>query len=458
MYIAIKPRMQFDRENRQKLPCFYCGCTVHSIRQHLQRRHHEETEVERILTNLKILKNFKIFNTKSSSEYIQDLTKLVNIGTFSHNVRVLNSGTGDFMVTKLSGKYSTMSCSYDDFLPCSFCYGFFLAKKISSHGMKCKLSNRECKLSGKKKHFGFDANARCLLTGATTNIDDFVDLTGFGNKISSELFKLIQNDKLILLFWCYLMANSKRSTSCDIRKKLMQLAVLKQELTALCSEPVQLTDLIATACFDKIVKSVKLLLRRREFTGGKIAFEKPSLGFEIGTLLVKCAHLKIGMAMREGNTPMRLKAEEFLRLYRSRWADLISSLTALQLKKRVMNSARSPDILPLTADLLHLAVYQRRQINEQEKLLGLSQTWENWHHLSELVLSRLALFNWRAGVEKLTLSAYKKHFGRDSVKQIHTRGILSHPLPLEKELIKRSVYFDYIHVLMLKIFSANKYL
>jgi hypothetical protein len=68
--------------------------------------------------------------SKRGRKRIEGLIKLNNIGSFSHNVKVLRKGCGDLIVMRRSGATHRIS---EDYLPCPHCYGFYFSRDLWKH-------------------------------------------------------------------------------------------------------------------------------------------------------------------------------------------------------------------------------------------------------------------------------------------------------------------------------------
>ena len=87
----------------------------------------------------------------------------------------------------------------------------------------------------------------------------------------------------------------------------------------------------------------------------------PSLALKLGYALCKCSTLLINKALREKNIEQERDAESFIRLYDSEWQTKVSSIA---LKTITIAKRNTPDLIPVTADLMKIKQYLESVIAE----------------------------------------------------------------------------------------------
>lgn len=120
-------------------------------------------------------------------------------------------------------------------------------------------------------------------------------------------------------------------------------------------------------------------------------------------------------------------------LFKSDYSDNVScpALSTLKLK-----SYKKPDELPTTEDLMKLKAYTEKQLKELTNQLKSQPSYSIWRKLSEVVLTRLLVFNKRRASEpaKLELSQY---LSRPNWQALSNQEVIANLQPLEKKLMER---------------------
>jgi len=120
------PRREHKRNKRvynKKLCCYYCELIFqHRIARHLTTVHSDEHEVADCLS-------------KTDTEKRKGLEKLKNMGNFKYNVEILRKREGELIIGRRIGRH--VSC---DYLPCPFCYTFYIGKDLWQHRNSCQFA------------------------------------------------------------------------------------------------------------------------------------------------------------------------------------------------------------------------------------------------------------------------------------------------------------------------------
>ena len=111
----------------KKHSCVFCHKTVTKMHTHLQRVHHGEPQVARVLAM-----------TKGTTKRRHGWGELLNEGDFKHNYTVLEKGIGE-----LIPKYRSKKRSVGDCVTCPYCKGLYGTSLLYLHTPKCPMRNTE---------------------------------------------------------------------------------------------------------------------------------------------------------------------------------------------------------------------------------------------------------------------------------------------------------------------------
>lgn len=157
-----------------------------------------------------------------------------------------------------------------------------------------------------------------------------------------------------------------------------------------------------------------------------------SHNFVLPGLIRKLATMKVGKAIRARDSRSRVDAEEFLFLHQAEMNDVISSQARQTLQERKFNQK---EYLPLTRDLVKLALHQVKRIETLTYTLAKDPTLQIWKDLAQTVLGRAISLNKRRPEEaaKLEVKAYTR---RSDWRQCN-EDIAASLSPLERHLLKK---------------------
>jgi len=105
--------------------CLFCGQPSKTLSRHMLQKHNDEVEVLAVPSR-----------GKSTSERRRMWKSLTNRGNFSHNCKVVSSGTGEVVVAKRSGKGKTVTVF--DYVPCPYCQGMYSRYSLYRHKKRCQ--------------------------------------------------------------------------------------------------------------------------------------------------------------------------------------------------------------------------------------------------------------------------------------------------------------------------------
>jgi len=380
--VILKCENDSKGKNR-KLPCKICKVFCYQMPRHLKRQHSDHPEVAADLA-------------KPGEGNI--LKRLINLGIFNHNTSVLQDKKGVFIV----GRSSSVLHNVKDYLPCQYCFLFFLKDELWRHSTKCTFKDRL------ETSDTVQVDSHMLLLGALTADECGIDKILLQQVISTRMRKdrlttEAKCDVLITHFGSSLLQRLGPKRANDIAQRMRQLARLRIQLMKLKNEPnVNISQFLSGPGFDYIIKAIEAECEFYLDGNGRRLYKNHSLALKLGHSLHKCAQLKRGMCIRSGDTASLKDAEYFLALHNAEFTDRVSS-PALAAQRLKSNTLRE---FPDESDLQKLKLYQLQMI---DKLI--SAVEENnslWRELAEITLSRLIVFNGRRGseVSQLLMSDY----------------------------------------------------
>lgn len=346
--------------------------------------------------------------------------QLKHMGNFRHNMKVLEEGKGTIIVARRS-KTDHLPA---DYLPCTHCYGFYIASELWRHARTCSLN----KVSKNKQteQASVISQSRLLLAGASEKENEmgsqqFKDLVNRMKKYD-DVCIAVKQDFLIERFGTVLVTKLGGRRKNDISQRVRQLGRLKCELGL--SSTAQLSDLISGPGFDTILEGVHSLCNLYENKQRIKVFEVPSLALRLGHSLIKCAEIKKGLGIRQKNQQMKLDAEDFISLHSGDWTDSVSSIALATLRTAHFNKI---DFIPLTGDIVKLTQFleaetkrltdhlqrlieqdiDEQDIDEQDKdeqeESHINSVYQTWRQLCETTAALVTIFNKRRASEVVEL-------------------------------------------------------
>ena len=380
--ITIYSKLAHGNGKNRKLPCYYCEKYLYQMPRHLKRQHSDESQV------IKALKN-------TSDEHI-GLQLIANLGTYKHNMNVLKTGDGVLIV----GRSPKLMRHPSDFLPCQFCFVFFVKTELYRHCRDCKFRS----LSAPEK--GFIAAGRALVEGALhadgTSRHEQLREHVVPRMRTDKRTKVATSDRLIMCFGDMLLHKLGRKRALDVSARMRELARLLIQLKT--HGQFRLTDYISGSGFDKVVKAFEIEGRFYMHESGRQMFKSPAFVLKAGNSILKCAQLKRGLALRNGDSVALKDADDFISLHSSEFTDKLSSAAHASLRVK----GNSLNEYPEEADLQKLKTYLTNQMTAIRDQLCSHPDPYLWRELAELTLARLLIFNARRGSEgaELTLADY----------------------------------------------------
>ena len=362
-----------------------------NVWRHYQLQHSTEDEVQQILTSEQTGKNCAI-------------NKLRMLGDYFHNVQVLSQKSGQLIVVR---RPSANTASFNDFLPCVGCKGFFLRKELWRHCKNCDLRKTSLQQPEKAcQKEGLMLISPVLYTAA--KVDPALAAV-LATMTSDHVSLVAKNDCIILTFGSLLAQNCTANQYGYVSQRMRQLARLLIELRNRTEAPdADLSSFLKPHMFDTVVAGALKVSEYVECTRTEPPKLKvPSLALKVGYALRRCCTVLLNKALREKNAVLERDAESFIRIYDSEWQTRVSSIA---LKTLTSEKRNKPDLIPLTADLVKLKAYLESAITELSGHLYAEATAENYVNLVECTVSRIILFNKRRGgeVARMTVKQYEK--------------------------------------------------
>ena len=367
-------RRVYDKRNS----CFFCEKEYTKLSRHFFQVHAKEEEVAKILQ----------MKANDSLRRIE-LDKLIRMGNFNHNLRVLEIKKGELKVIRRPGQGVDKDPS--NYLPCQFCHGFFQKKDLYRHTPKCpfvdpdQLNVRSRKL----QHAG-----RLLLasnkfpTGCSPQLSEHV----LSIMAMDQVSDLVRSDETILMVGSTLIENRGGEKAVEVSHQMRLLSRLLIKVRELCGDPaVSLQTILSPEYFDHLIASARSLGGYCDDSSSTVGrFKAPSTSAKCGYVLKKAAYVVKGQALRKKDMATKANVDIFLELYEAEWGKKVTSHALKNLSYRKHNR---PQILPITNDLLILRTFLKENITEvREKVMK-----ENWRRLAVFTLARLITFNKRRG-------------------------------------------------------------
>ena len=147
---CVKKREDNVRVYDKRQACFFCEKLYAKISRHYEHNHKDKSEVVEAFAH-----------PLGSKERKKAIEKLRLQGNFHHNLRVLESKSGQLIVFRRPGEGE--ECSRDDFLPCPYCLGFMKKKDLWRHvkGYNFRRVDKDDDIDDDKSTRNFKLRASC---------------------------------------------------------------------------------------------------------------------------------------------------------------------------------------------------------------------------------------------------------------------------------------------------------
>ena len=421
--VGISKTSGGKRIRDKKLVCFVCRSKVLWLSRHLAKCHHDNFLVAQVMA-------------KSGHDRQCGLKRLRNLGSFKHNIDVLKQGEGELMVVRrTSGKHS-----HDMYLPCTRCYGFFYRYDLWRHRCPCRHEETDEPDESNSRSADSVDGSRSLLEGALQSEKSNREVDKQLNKhIISRMrrdanLRVVKTDALILKFGVAQLKRIGVKGRRRIAARMRLLAKLLVKLRSALDLPNKsLEHFLNGIYFDGVIEAIEDMCGLHSDEHDQRSFDRPSVALSIGNILTKTCHIKKGIAIRSGDDESLKEVDNFVALLKTEYSDSVSCPALATLKSKTYNK---PVELPTTDDLMKLKKFTEEKMHNLVKQLKAAPSYNIWRQLSEVVLTRLVVFNKRRANEaaKLLLSQYNN---RPNWKQESNRELVENLQPLERKLMDR---------------------
>ena len=273
--------------------CYFCSVPQAKLVRHLKLKHRNEQMVEELV------------NEKDEAKKKRLILKLRNLGNHKNNSKVTKAGEGVFVVAHRPKEAE----SYDKYIPCRYCFGYFATKSIWKH--KCLLAPMT---DSGAKVMRVRKGARNL-SGRTQEGSVEVGFAGLLNGMrQDEIGTLAGKDHLILQLGRSLCERfgADRDQFNYVRGKMRQVARLLQELRRTCGKNMSsMSDFIHPTQFSEVAAAAKRVAGFQDDTG---QYHAPSSALRSGAVIRSLAEIKQAEGLEHGDQTVVESCVQFLKL------------------------------------------------------------------------------------------------------------------------------------------------
>lgn len=391
----------------KQMNCKFCDVLSTNLCKHLfSKIHQNEPEIAEILSK-----------PKKSKEREWLLEKVRNQGNYQHNCRVLEVQEGIL----IPWRSPTQPVDPSNYIPCTFCLGFFLRKELWRHEHSCKFKTET------KKGRRVIGRAESLLPSKISCSQGFREDI-IASMHSDEITQIAKNDLVITrygekLYQKYGHTESKRGF---IRQKIRELARFLQAARKVDSDITGLDSCLIPNKFPQVVLAAKRLC---SYDGVRNIYGNPSLAVKLGHSIKKCAGIVRNQALMSGDAEIQKTSACFRELCESEWKD-ISSCALSTLEGRKYNK---PHVLPLTEDLKKVTNYLGENRKKCLSALRSNPTSSTWLNLAKVCLANIIMFNRRRSGEASRMLVSNFEDARNNCQP--SDDILAALSEMEKQLV-----------------------
>ena len=257
---------------------------------------------------------------------------------------------------------------------------------------------------------------------------------------SDDITAVARSDDTILIYGSALLEKRGRDKGNEVSQNMRVLARVVIEARELCGDNnATLSSSIAPKNFDMLLKCAKNLGGFIETEDGTKQYKSPSTSIKCGYALKKAALILRGQSLRDADMEGKKEVDMFLELYDSEWGGKITTPALGNLSTKKHNS---PNLLPITNDLVALRKYLIEKILALTTQVSTNATRENFRELSEVSLARLIMFNKRRGGEAARMKI-NSFMSRPVWRDHHNEEIIGSLSSAEKQLCNR---FDMVEI------------
>ncbi|KAF3855744.1 hypothetical protein F7725_016467, partial [Dissostichus mawsoni] len=372
--ITVKSCTKGDKRKWDKKHyCIFCKLPQSKIARHLERKHHSEELVAKA-TCL----------PKSSKKRRLMLDQLRYKGDYNHNIAVLQSGQGELVTSRQPSE----EADPHGYLPCNYCYGFFVKSELWKHEVNCKKN-----VAYLRKNHGKGTESKLQL------------------RVSFLSKEMQQRDVRKYFPECCMMTcllrllekhGSDASKDGYVSQKMREMGRFVIAAKTLNTSVKTLQDILVPPMFKLAVDAAK---KASGYTKAKYRYDRPSLALKLGHTLKTVGDILIGQYVKEEDEAAANRVRSFLGLVSSEWNHYVSHRARTNLEEKKWNRK---EMIPLTEDVLKLQKYLKSVEEDASEKLAKGPDPKAYRMLSETILSQIILFNRRRQGEaaKMLLDTY----------------------------------------------------
>ena len=346
--------------------CTFCSKPQQHIARHLQEMHYDEKEVEELVKF-----------PKKSKEKNKRLEYLKNRGAYEHNMKVIASGFGDFIVRR---RPTDDDVSYELYKPCPHCWAFLTKKELTTHG------NKGCSFRGldkvKKKKLHQESDSLLLRNkGLSAEMASLIT-----NLKDDEVTAIVKKDETMMLLGQMMFDkfNDTKRHEYHIRERLRELGKLLIKLREGKGEPERdLKSFVNPTEWDFFCETVKSMCK----SDGKA---RNTLALKLGHSIMKVCTILWGQAMRKKDEDGKKNAKDFQKLYEREWSSKVSSRVLKDMKDQKLNTKQEQ---PLDGDIKRLSNGLQAEVEEWTEKFKQLPCWSTGKKLIDAMLAFVILFN-----------------------------------------------------------------
>ena len=328
----------------------------------------------------------------------QELTKKQILlrckGDHEHNMDVKSKDRGELIIARKQGLFKV-----EDYAPCPLCLEWIKIESFSTkHQNNC---------AGRKNDVDMISRGKLTKGEAITQSAVLIGLVS--KKASKSLLKevypimtrdditaMAKEDPLIVGLgnnWLRRNLANKLKRKYYTSSRMRGAARLLSKLNNLSENKLTMIDYIKPKYFDMVCEAALLCASVDNDDMEDLA--SPSSALKIGFDVGRLTHLKLGIAIREGNKTMREEAEQFNLLMKMEWTLKVSKLAHIKLNEMKL-SKTSP--LPVPEDLSKISKHVKSGL-EALDFRRHSNTSDVYRRAVVLTQTRLLTYNKRRSGE-----------------------------------------------------------
>ena len=372
LFVAGRYSNHRHKDGRKKHCCLYCGKWLYKVVRHMKISHRKENDVK---------KGSKLVDKVEKRKFFGVLCRR---GDFEANMKHARE-KNEFLTVVRHSK----NLDVKNYTPCINCHGLYSNRTLIKHLKTCQGSSKG--ISKSKDARG----SRILLQESLAKDDQFKKLKVelFSRMYLDEVTNLVRTDEGLLLYAYTLYEKGGSKAFQEISSKLRSFARLLIEFRNITPfKDASAFSLIDPANWDDVIKAAKVLVGHK----GDEDVTTPTLLLAVGRSLEAIACTKRAWGIRLKDQEIVEDARSFLELHTEYWHIYAKHAhSTINAKKD-----KTPEALPLTADIQDLRKYLLREIKiivEADHSDGIML--QEWSFLQKLIVVRIITFNARRGGE-----------------------------------------------------------